>query len=87
MSQSLGVQTASSLPCRDRVRDILVEALFRPLSVYMEITAIISQLCVGIDSISKPFDVGQMPDGAIITELQRNRTLHNRFKGLLRLNS
>ena len=67
MPQFPSVQTASSFPCRYRVRDILVEALFRPLSVHMEITAILSQLCVGIDSISEPFDVGQMPDGVMLT--------------------
>ncbi len=72
MSQFLGVQTASSISCRDRVRDIMAEALLRSLSVYVEITAIVSQLCVGIDCLSKPFNLGQMPDGVILNELQHN---------------
>ena len=75
MSQLLGIQTASSIPCRDRVRDIMAEALLRSLSVYMEITTIVSQLCVGVDCLSKPFNVGPMSDSGILRESQHNRKI------------
>ena len=75
MPQFLGVQTSSSIPGRDRVRDIMAEALLRSLSVYMEITTIVSQLCMGIDRLSEPFNVGQVPDGVILRESQHNRDI------------
>jgi hypothetical protein len=58
VSQFPGVQTASSIPCRDRIRDIMAEALLRAFPVYVEITAIVSQLCMGIDCLSEPPDTG-----------------------------
>lgn len=50
----------------------MAETLLRSLSVYVEITALVSQLCVGIDCLSKPFNLGQMPNGVILKELQHN---------------
>ena len=36
----------------------MAEALIRSLSMHMEITTIFSSVCVGIDCLSEPFNVG-----------------------------